>query len=565
LVEMVSDAAAGDVKHPTANQPVRPAFPYLHDDLAPPSAPRRVQFARWVASAKNRYFATSLVNRVWSYLLGAGLIEPVDDIRAGNPPSNPELLTRLTNDFVAGGFNVRELIRLICKSRVYQHSIATNRWNADDEINYSHAMARRLPAEILYDAIHQVTGSPIRLPGMAADSQAVALVDPGVETTDGFLTLFGRPPRESACECERSSGISLGQTLNLINGPTIAEAINDPNNAIARLVTTQKDDRKVVEELFLGLLCRGPTGAETAAALKLFATYDDDLAKISAVTAAYDKTLDAKQPQWEQQHHGAIVWREADPAQLATASKAALSKQPGGIVVAGGPNPEKEKYTVSIDSDLAAITGIRLEVFADPSLPAKGPGRAANGNFVLTDLRVSSSAKGKSDKPQPVALKNAQADFNQDGYAVAGAIDANPASGWAVAGALGQDHVAIFETAQPVGGPGGTRLTVAMDQQFGGQHTIGRFRLSLTVSPQPLRLKEDVPRPIAEILAVTPQKRTETQKKELAGYFRSLDPEYVRLNQGLTAYTRWSREKRVIGAQDIAWALINSPAFLFNR
>ncbi len=564
-VELISDTGAGEVKHPTTNRPVSPVFPYPVEAPAPAGASRRVQFARWVASPKNRYFATSLVNRIWSYLLGVGLIEPVDDIRAGNPPSNPQLLARLTDDFVARGFDVREMIRLICKSRVYQHSMAANRWNVDDETNYSHALARRLPAEVLYDAIHQVTGSPIRLPGVGPDARAIALVDPSVEAADGFLTLFGRPPRESACECERSSGISLGQTLNLINGPTVAEAINDPNNVIARLVAAQKDGRKVVEELFLSLLCRLPTEAETAASLKVFGAYDEDFTKLSTAVADYVKTLDARQPDWEKQYQGTILWREVEPVQLAAASGTTLNKQPGGIIVAGGKNPEKDTYTVTIDTDLSGITGVRLEVFSDPSLPAKGPGRAANGNFVLTDLRLSSAAKGQPDKVQPAPLQNPQADFNQDGYGVAGAIDGNPASGWAVAGALGQNHMALFEAAQPTGGPGGTRLTLTLDQQFGGQHTIGRFRASLTTSPRPLRLKEDLPKAIAEILAVAREKRSEPQKKELAGYFRSLDPEYARLSQGLAAYTRWSHEKRVIGAQDLAWALINSPAFLFNR
>jgi hypothetical protein len=206
-----------------------------------------------------------------------------------------------------------------------------------------------------------------------------------------------------------------------------------------------------------------------------------------------------------------------------------------------------------------------LEVFADAGLPAKGPGRAANGNFVLNDLRLTAAAKSEPDKTKPIVLQNAQADFNQDGYGVAGAIDANPASGWAVAGAFGQNHLAVFEASQPIGDPGGTRLTLTMDQQFGSQHTIGRFRVSLTTSPRPLRLKEELPKAFAEILAVPHEKRSEPQKKALSDYFRSLDPQYARLSEGLTAYTRWAHEKRVIGAQDLAWALINSPAFLFNH
>src|SRR5262249_9409837 len=163
--------------------------------------------------------AKSYVNRLWSYLLGVGLIEPVDDIRAGNPPSNPKLLERLTNEFIKSNFNVQEIVRTICKSRVYAQSITTNQWNQDDDLNYSHALARRLPAEALYDAIHRVTGSLTKLSGMAPGLRAVQQLDSKVETPSGFLDVFGRPPRESACECERSANLMLGPVLNLINGP----------------------------------------------------------------------------------------------------------------------------------------------------------------------------------------------------------------------------------------------------------------------------------------------------------------------------------------------------------
>src|SRR5690606_14293498 len=116
-----------------------------------------------------------------------------DDIRAGNPPTNPALLDRLTEEFVGGGFDVRAMIKTICKSRTYQLSIATNKWNRDDGINYSHAVARRLPAEVLYDSIHRVTGSASRLPGLPPGSRAAQLVDSNVELPGGFLDLFGKP------------------------------------------------------------------------------------------------------------------------------------------------------------------------------------------------------------------------------------------------------------------------------------------------------------------------------------------------------------------------------------
>ena len=123
------------------------------------------------------YFAKSYANRVWSYLTGVGVIEPVDDIRAGNPATNSELLDRLTTEFIGGNYDTNALIKTICKSRTYQLSIATNKFNRDDDINYSHALPRRLPAEVLFDSIHRVTGSQSRLPGLPAGARAAQLVD----------------------------------------------------------------------------------------------------------------------------------------------------------------------------------------------------------------------------------------------------------------------------------------------------------------------------------------------------------------------------------------------------
>src|SRR5262249_18498266 len=156
---------------------------------------------------------------MWSYLLGLGIIDPVDDIRAGNPPTNLELLKKLTDEFVASGFNTQELVKTICKSRVYQHSINANQWNDDDKINFSHALPRRLSAEVLLDAIHPATGAKIRFDGMPVGFRASNLPDSSVPVKGGFLDLFGRPPRESPCECERSTGVVLGQIQTLINGP----------------------------------------------------------------------------------------------------------------------------------------------------------------------------------------------------------------------------------------------------------------------------------------------------------------------------------------------------------
>lgn len=275
--EVIFDAKGGEELHPRTGQPVAPHFPYEHADVPPDGLPRREQFAYWATSKENPYFATSYVNRLFSYLLGVGIIEPVDDIRAGNPPTNPALLKQLTDDFIASGFDTQHLLKTITKSRVYQHALAPNRWNDDDKINYSHAMARRLPAETLYDTVQRATGTPIKLPGLPAGQLATQLPDSQVALPGGFLDLFGRPPRESACECERSSGVVLGQALNLVNGPTVADAIISADNRISRLVATEPENTRLVEELFLAILCRPPTAAEIATGTEAIREAEDRL------------------------------------------------------------------------------------------------------------------------------------------------------------------------------------------------------------------------------------------------------------------------------------------------
>ena len=193
LVEDIYDTGSGEVTHLGTGKVAPPSFPYQHADLAEATASRREQLAKWITSRENQYFSRSYVNRLWGYLFGKGIIDPIDDIRAGNPASNPELLDRLTQEFVSGGFNTQEILRTICKSRSYQASIVTNKWNRDDDINFSHGIARRLPAEVLYDTIERACGSESRLPGVPVGYRAAQLPDVGLTLPSGFFELFGRP------------------------------------------------------------------------------------------------------------------------------------------------------------------------------------------------------------------------------------------------------------------------------------------------------------------------------------------------------------------------------------
>jgi len=248
-----------DIKHPTTGETISAAFPFS-SDLDNKNSDPRVRVASWLTSPKNPYFAKSIVNRYWSYLHGSGIIDPVDDIRAGNPPSNPPLLAELTRRFVASGFDLKKLIREMARSHTYQRSFRPNRWNNDDPLNFSHASPRRLTAEQLFDSLHVATGAPCRIPGVPVGFRASQIPDPKVKI--GFLDMFGRPPRESPCECERTSDVSLSQTLNMINGPTVADAIIHPDGRVAKLIAAKADDKTIVGDVYLAVICRPPTAAE---------------------------------------------------------------------------------------------------------------------------------------------------------------------------------------------------------------------------------------------------------------------------------------------------------------
>ncbi len=254
----------GEVKHPKNDKPVPPHVPYGHARDIASGEDRRAAFVEWLTSPANPYFARSTVNRFWSYFFGRGIIDPVDDIRAGNPPSNPALLEALTTGFVKNGHDVRWLLRTLVQSRAYQLSIVPNRWNEDDTMNFSHAVPRRLSAEQMLDAVSVATGHRAQFKDLPAGLRAVSVPD-GMVGGNDFLTLFGRPKRQSACECERSSNVTLSHALNLINGPTLGDCVTSPDNRFAKLVTAEKDDRKVVEEVYLSCLNRPPTEKELAA------------------------------------------------------------------------------------------------------------------------------------------------------------------------------------------------------------------------------------------------------------------------------------------------------------
>ncbi len=546
--EVISENDTSEMKAPDGGRTIDASFPFTHAGKVPEKAARRERLTRWLVSPENPYFARSFVNRLWSYFLGKGLIDPVDDIRAGNPPSNPELLDRLTREFVESGFDVRKVMRDILKSRVYQHSIETGEWNRDDEVNFSHAFARRLPAETLYDAIHQATGSTVKLPGERRGTRAGELLDSAVKPEDGFLDLFGKPPRESACECERSSGMSLGQALNMVNGPTVAEAIRDGGNSLTALLSVEKRPERILDELFLSILCRFPAGAERE---KLGKSLDvTDPSSAEGLNPPQAKELAVRREAWEKSARPP-QWQVLELGIAKSMGGAELKRLDDGSVLAGGANPAKDAYTLAAWTDRAGLTGVRLEVLPDESLKAKGPGRAENGNFVLNELRLAAAPAGDPAAAKRVALQNAAADFSQEGYSLAAAVDGKPETGWAILPQTGRRHEAVFETKEDAGIAGGTLLTFNLDHPFGDHHAIGRLRLSVTTSPRPIRLTT-LPDEIVRLLLIPEDRRKPEERAALWRQYIAGDPEMA-------------DRIRLAAAQDLAWALINSPAFLFNR
>jgi Protein of unknown function (DUF1549)/Protein of unknown function (DUF1553) len=225
-----------------------------------PGQDPRVALAAWITDPKNEYFAGAMVNRLWRHFLSVGLVEPVDDLRASNPPTNPELWQALKQEFVAHRFDLKHMMRVILNSRTYQLSSATQPGNVADSRFYSHYYARRLPAEVLLDALAQTTDVPDSFPGYPVGVRAIQLPEPGLRSY--FLTLFGRSDRVTACACERSGEVTMPQLLHLQNGQSVVQKIRAGDGRLATLLKSKMTDEQIVEELFLATLCKRPTPAQ---------------------------------------------------------------------------------------------------------------------------------------------------------------------------------------------------------------------------------------------------------------------------------------------------------------
>lgn len=247
-------------------QPVKPAVlggPALE---IPPDEDPRLQLADWMSDPANPFFAKALVNRYWKHFFRRGLVEPEDDIRDSNPPSNPELLDALAAYFVKSGFDLKAVIRLITQSNTYQLSAMPNEYNGIDQQNFSRFYPRHLPAEVLLDSIDQLTGAQSSYTDLPAGTRAIALPDNSYNRSSYFLTVFGRPEGESVCECERVDAPSLAQSLHLMNSGEMKQKLS-ANGGRADVISKQNTPvEEGIRELYLVAYSREPSAEELTTA-----------------------------------------------------------------------------------------------------------------------------------------------------------------------------------------------------------------------------------------------------------------------------------------------------------
>lgn len=260
-------ARSGEVTQPRTGQQMKPWLPLAGDVDEPDNEDRRQTFATWLTSATNPFFAKIEVNRLWSHLLGRGIVDPPDDFRESNPPSNAALLEALAEDFVAHKFDRKHIIRTILNSRTYQASFKTNDFNDDDSKYFSHYEPRLLSAEQLLDAICHVTALPEQFGPLPAGTKATQLPAPDLVKHE-FLKIFGQPERQTVCACERTSESNLGMAIQFFNGPLIYNKLRDGNNRFRKLMAATKSDEEVITQLHLAAVNRRPTDVELQSCLQ---------------------------------------------------------------------------------------------------------------------------------------------------------------------------------------------------------------------------------------------------------------------------------------------------------
>ena len=273
---IVHNPGAATAKNPRSGDNLKPTglgspaleIPADHDP--------RQYLADWMARKDNPFFAHALVNRYSKHFFDRGIVEPEDDMRATNPPSNPELLNGLAQHFIASKFDIKGLVRLICQSNTYQLSSLPNDYNLKDKQNFSRYYPKRLTAEVLYDAFHQVTASTQAYGGLPTGTRAVQLPDPSKGPY--FLKVFGQPQADTACECERSQEANLAQSLHLLNSSEVQNKIAAGTGRAAKLAADKKrPNQEKIKELYRWVYSREPDSVENKIAMAHLAKHEKDV------------------------------------------------------------------------------------------------------------------------------------------------------------------------------------------------------------------------------------------------------------------------------------------------
>ncbi|MEK6258390.1 MAG: DUF1549 domain-containing protein [Planctomycetota bacterium] len=259
----------GDVRQPRTGK-VMPPKPLDGEPVDHP-LDRRIALAQWMTAPTNGAFARATVNRYVSNLLGRGLVDPVDDMRATNPPTNPAMLQALSDDFVKSGFNLKQLVRTIMVSRLYQLDSQPTAQNVADRRFYSHFEVKRLTAEPLLDAIDHAAGTQTKFKDLPLGTRAIEI--PDAEYPDYFLNTFAKPRRTSVCECERSPDANLAQALHTLNGDILTTKIATKTGRVEKLLAEKKPHAEIMTDLYYATLCRAPSPQELAASQTLLTEY----------------------------------------------------------------------------------------------------------------------------------------------------------------------------------------------------------------------------------------------------------------------------------------------------
>ena len=273
---------AGEVTQPRTGKQMKPWLPGQGEIDPPASGDRRDPFVAWLTSKENKLFAKIEANRLWSFVMGRGIVDPPDDFRDSNPPSNAALLETLAKDFAEHNYDRKHVLRTILNSRTYQADFRANDFNKDDVKYFSHYQPRLLSAEQLLDAICAMTALPEAFAGLPAGTKATELPTPDIAKHE-FLKIFGQPERQTVCACERASDSNLGMAIQFFNGPLIYGKLRDANNRFRKAMAAGKPNEEIITELYLSAVCRKPTPKELEVSLAHIAAKGDQIVALEDI------------------------------------------------------------------------------------------------------------------------------------------------------------------------------------------------------------------------------------------------------------------------------------------